>query len=118
MWFHIIDNIRSSGDDRQIEILYTDLASNDFSVLFRMMQGMQGDKKFAFQKKFPDVFVHGCGTGFHKQLMSNYTLSGQFTDYNSMPFGYENMSLISLELNITKSPSSKRIFLCELYAIR
>ena len=52
MWFNIIDNIRSSGDDRQIEILYTDLASNDFSVLFRTMQGMQGDKKFAFQKNF------------------------------------------------------------------
>jgi len=79
MWFNIIDQIRSSGDDRQIEILYTDLASNDFSVLFRTMQGMQGDKKFAFQKEFSDVFVHGCGTGFHEQLMSNNSLSLGFS---------------------------------------
>ena len=30
MWFKIINNFRKKGDDRQIEILYTDLASNDF----------------------------------------------------------------------------------------
>lgn len=79
MWFNIIDNIRNSGDNRQIEILYTDLASNDFSVLFRTMQGMQGDKKFAFQKRFSDVFVHGSGTGFHEQLMSKNSLSLGFS---------------------------------------
>ena len=59
--------------------MYTDLASNDFSVLFRTMQGMQGDKKFAFQKEFPNVFVHGCGTGFHEQLLSNNSLSLGFS---------------------------------------
>ena len=35
MWFNLISKIRNSKDDRQIEIFYTDLASNDFSTLFR-----------------------------------------------------------------------------------
>ncbi len=52
MWFNIIEKIKKSGDNREIEMLYTDLASNDFSVLFRMMQGMQGNDNFAYQNKF------------------------------------------------------------------
>ena len=49
MWFNLISKIRNSKDDRQIEILYTDLASNDFSTLFKTMQGMQGDPELSFQ---------------------------------------------------------------------
>ena len=79
MWFKIIEKIKNNGDRRQIEILYTDLASNDFSVLFRLMQGMQGNPDFAYQKKFKNVFVHGSGTGFHKQLMADNTLSLGFS---------------------------------------
>ena len=79
MWFNIIENIKKSGDSREIEMLYTDLASNDFSVLFRMMQGMQGSDKYAYQNKFENVFVHGCGTGFHQQLMANNSLSLGFS---------------------------------------
>ena len=56
MWFNIIEKIKKSGDNREIEMLYTDLASNDFSVLFRMMQGMQGNDNFAYQNKFENVF--------------------------------------------------------------
>ena len=47
MWSNIIKLIRETGDERQIEILYTDLASNDFSTLFKIMQGMQGNSDFA-----------------------------------------------------------------------
>ena len=79
MWFNLISKIRDSKDDRQIEILYTDLASNDFSTLFKTMQGMQGDPELSFQNKFSNVFVHGCGTGFHQQLMSRKTLSLGFS---------------------------------------
>ena len=52
MWFKIISNLRKNNDNRQIEILYTDLASNDFSTLFKTMQGMQGDPDLSFQNKF------------------------------------------------------------------
>ena len=79
MWFNIISKIRNSKDDRQIEILYTDLASNDFSTLFRTLQGMQGDAELSFQKKFSNIFVHCCGTGFHQQLMSKGSLSLGFS---------------------------------------
>ena len=79
MWFNLIKKIRSSNDDRQIEIIYTDLASNDFSTLFKSMQGMQGNPKISFQKKFTNIFVHGCGTGFHQQLMSDNSLSLGFS---------------------------------------
>ena len=40
MWDMVIGQLRATGDHRQIEMLYTDLASNDFSSLFRMMQGL------------------------------------------------------------------------------
>ena len=79
MWGNLIKTIRESNDLLQIEILYTDLASNDFSTLFRTMQGMQGDPLLSFQKKFSNIFVHGCGTGFHQQLMSSGSLSLGFS---------------------------------------
>ena len=50
MWDNVISKRRKAGDFRQIEMLYTDLPSNDFSSLFRMMQGMQGNSNFALQK--------------------------------------------------------------------
>ena len=78
MWFNLIKELRDK-DDRQIEILYTDLSSNDFSTLFRTMQGMEGNSQFAYQNLFKDVFVHGCGTGFHKQLMHDNSLSFGFS---------------------------------------
>ena len=74
MWDNVISKRRKAGDCRQIEMLYTDLPSNDFSSLFRMMQGMQGNSNFALQKNHDNVFVHGCGTGFHQQLLSNSSL--------------------------------------------
>ncbi len=74
MWDMVIRNCRDAGDERQIEMVYTDLASNDFSTLFRIMQGMQGDATYAYQNHFKNVFVHACGTGFHEQLLTNASL--------------------------------------------
>ncbi|MGB1554194.1 MAG: SAM-dependent methyltransferase [Candidatus Puniceispirillaceae bacterium] len=79
MWSQLISGIRASGDNRPIEIIYTDLASNDFSTLFRTMQGMQGNSADAYQIQYDNVFVHGCGTGFHQQLMAPETLSLGFS---------------------------------------
>ena len=36
---------------------------------------MQEQTNFAYQDKFENVFVHGCGTGFHRQLMASNSLS-------------------------------------------
>ena len=79
MWHHVIASLRNKGDNRPVEILYTDLPSNDFSTLFKTMQGMQEQTDFAYQDKFENVFVHGCGTGFHRQLMASNSLSFGFS---------------------------------------
>ena len=79
MWSNLVNKIRKNNDNREIEILYTDLASNDFSTLFKKMQGMQGNPEFAFQSKDPNIFIHGCGTGFHQKLMSKNSLSLGFS---------------------------------------
>ena len=79
MWNNIVSYIKNLQDNKQIEIIYTDLASNDFSTLFKTMQGMQGNPNLAFQNNFKDVFVHGCGTGFHRQLLANSSLSLGFS---------------------------------------
>lgn len=79
MWFNLISHLRKKNDNRQIEMLYTDLPSNDFSTLFKSMQGMQIDNNLSFQNKFKDIFVHGSGTGFHQKLMSDNSLSLGFS---------------------------------------
>ena len=79
LWYNLIKLLRGRGDNRAIEIIYTDLASNDFSTLFKNMQGMRGEKDFAYQRIFDNVFVHGCGTGFHQQLLAAGSLSLGFS---------------------------------------
>ena len=79
MWSALLTGLRASGDTRQVEMLYTDLASNDFSTLFRMMQGFTGDSAEAYQANLDNVFVHGCGTGFHRQLMADESLNLGFS---------------------------------------
>ena len=79
MWSNLLHEIRANGDLRQVEMMYTDLASNDFSTLFRMMQGFEGDPTHAYQQQLDHVFVHGCGTGFHEQLMADNSLNLGFS---------------------------------------
>ena len=79
MWGNLIKQLRDNNDNREIEIIYTDLASNDFSTLFRTMQGMQGNPNNAFQNKYSNIFIHGCGTGFHNQLMISESLALGFS---------------------------------------
>jgi len=79
MWSNLLSGLRAAGDHREVEMIYTDLASNDFSTLFRMMQGFAGDPAEAYQKNLDHVYVHGCGTGFHQQLMASSSLNLGFS---------------------------------------
>ena len=79
LWAEIVATVRSQGDTRPIEVLYTDLPSNDFSTLFKTMQGMLGNSADAYQSNHEDVFVHGCGAGFHSQLMASNSLKLGFS---------------------------------------
>lgn len=110
MWSNVIKFIRERGDERQIEILYTDLASNDFSTLFKTMQGMHGNSYFAFQKNFSNIFVHGCGTGFHDQLMANNSLTLGFSA-TAMHYVSERPCLIENHVHMTgANKSEKQLF--------
>lgn len=108
LWFNVINKIRKNGDNRQIEILYTDLASNDFSVLFRSMQGMQGNSDYAYQKKFSNVFVHGSGTGFHEQLIADNSLSLGFSA-TAMHYVSERPCLINNHVHMVGSNEEEKI---------
>ena len=71
--------IRKRFPDRQIVVTYTDLASNDFSTLFKSMQGLEGQTDNTYFNEFDDVFVHACGIGFHRQLLPDASLSLGFS---------------------------------------
>ena len=115
MWSNIIKLIRETGDNRQIEILYTDLASNDFSTLFKMMQGMHGNTNIAFQKNFSNIYVHGCGTGFHDQLMANNSLTLGFSA-TAMHYVSERPCLIKNHVHMTgANESEKQLFKDQAY---
>ena len=110
LWSNIIKVIREKGDERQIEILYTDLASNDFSTLFKTMQGMHGNPDFAFQKNFSNVYVHGSGTGFHEQLMFNHSLTLGFSA-TAMHYVSERPCLIENHVHMTgANENEKKLF--------
>ncbi|MEM7058848.1 MAG: SAM-dependent methyltransferase [Pseudomonadota bacterium] len=73
-----ISAIRGRWPDVQIQVTYTDLASNDWSQLFKSMQGLDGSED-NYWTDFPGVFVHGCGIGFHHQLLPDEVLDLGFS---------------------------------------
>ncbi|MEM0991140.1 MAG: SAM-dependent methyltransferase [Pseudomonadota bacterium] len=70
--------LRARWPKTQIQVLYTDLASNDFSQLFKAMQGLDGSDH-TYWGTYPGVFVHASGTGFHHQLMPDGSLDLGFS---------------------------------------
>ncbi len=71
--------IRARFPDQQVLVTYTDLASNDFSTLFKTMQGLDGQADNTYYTEFDGVFVHACGIGFHRQLIPDASLSLGFS---------------------------------------
>lgn len=71
--------LRGRFPERQILVTYTDLASNDFSTLFKTMQGLEGATDNNYYTEFDGVFVHACGIGFHHQLLPDATLDIGFS---------------------------------------
>jgi SAM-dependent methyltransferase len=73
-----VAEVRRRWPDRQIQVTYTDLASNDWSQLFKSMQGLDGSDH-TYWTEFPGVFVAGVGIGFHHQLMPDSSLDLGFS---------------------------------------
>ena len=70
--------IRDRWPGRQVQVTYTDLASNDWSQLFKTMQGLDGSDN-TYWSPADGVFVQGVGIGFHHQLMPDATLDLGFS---------------------------------------
>ncbi|MEZ5924760.1 MAG: SAM-dependent methyltransferase [Hyphomicrobiaceae bacterium] len=71
--------IRARFPEKQIVVTYTDLPSNDYSVLFKNMLGLTEEPELSYLIKTPGVFVHACGVGFHRQLMPDASLDLGFS---------------------------------------
>ncbi len=74
----VVAAVRSRFPDQEIEVTYTDLASNDWSQLFKAMQGLDGSEH-TYWSEFDGVFVTGCGIGFHRQLVPSGMLDLGFS---------------------------------------
>lgn len=85
--------IRGRWSGRQIVVTYTDLASNDWSQLFKSMQGLDGSEH-TYWTEFPGIFIHACGIGFHHQLMPDASLDLGFSA-TAMHYVSERPCLIS-----------------------
>ncbi len=77
--YQTVSALRARFPDSQIQVTYTDLASNDFSMLFKSVQGFDGRSDDLYMKDFDGVFVHACGIGFHNQLMPDASLDIGFS---------------------------------------
>ncbi len=75
----LISSIRARFPGRQVLVTYTDLPSNDFSMLFKNMLGIGSETGASYLTEFDDVFVHACGIGFHRQLLPDNTLDIGFS---------------------------------------
>lgn len=79
MMRRLIEAIRAREPEREIAIVYTDLPHNDFSVLFRLTQGMLHSGAHAPLAQIPNVFIFGSGTSFYRQVLSSGALSFGFS---------------------------------------
>lgn len=74
-----IEQIRTRFPDNQIQVTYTDLPSNDFSVLFKNLLGVGPQTAHTYLTDIENVFVNACGIGFHRQLLPNTSLDIGFS---------------------------------------
>ena len=72
------------------------------------MQGMNENVNFAYQKQFENVFVHGCGTGFHSQIMPSNTLSLGFSA-TAMHYVSQKPCQIKNHVHMVKSTNSEKL---------
>ena len=77
--FETIKALRARFPNKQIEVTYTDLPSNDYSNLFKNMLGLTDDNENNYLSNFSGVFINAIGIGFHRQLLPNESLDIGFS---------------------------------------
>ena len=74
-----IEKIRARFPDVQIQVIYTDLPSNDFSALFKNLLGFGSLTPNTYLTDLEGVYVSASGIGFHKQLLPDASLDIGFS---------------------------------------
>ncbi|KAK7482477.1 hypothetical protein BaRGS_00026294, partial [Batillaria attramentaria] len=64
----IIELVRGTKGNVQIQVVYEDQPSNDFNSLFKRLQGLIPDPP-TYLHEFKDVFVLASGTSFYHQIV-------------------------------------------------
>jgi hypothetical protein len=77
--YNLVRKLKKRWPEKQIVVTYTDLPSNDYSQLFKNMAGMTDTPEFTYTRDFDGVFVHGSGTSFHQQILSDESLDIGFS---------------------------------------
>ncbi len=77
--YETIAALRHRFPERQIELTYTDLPSNDYSNLFKNMLGLIPDETRNYLDDFTGVFINAIGIGFHRQLLPDASLDIGFS---------------------------------------
>ncbi len=75
----LIGAIREREPQRQVALAYTDLPHNDFSALFRLTQGLIGEKTQAPLAEIPGVFISAAGASFYRQIFPDASLALGFS---------------------------------------
>jgi hypothetical protein len=75
----MVEAIRAREPNRQVTITYTDLPHNDFSALFRLTQGLLGERTREPLADVPGLFIFGSGTSFYRQVVPDGSLSFGFS---------------------------------------
>jgi SAM dependent carboxyl methyltransferase len=74
-----VEAIRLREPGRQITLTYTDLPHNDFGALFRLTQGLLGERTQPPLAETPGLFIFGSGTSFYRQIVPDGALSLGFS---------------------------------------
>ena len=76
---HIVRTVRAALPIQPITLTYTDLPYNDFSAVFRRVHGSLDEDDPQPLGQEPGLFTFASGTGFHRQIFPDGTLSFGFS---------------------------------------
>ncbi|KAK3285132.1 hypothetical protein CYMTET_7248 [Cymbomonas tetramitiformis] len=114
LMYTIVEKMRSSGNTGDIQINYEDQANNEWKSVFAHAYGhLQVPGVKSFYKDFQNVFVTGCGEGFHSQCYpaGSIMLGVSFT---AMHWLSQNACNIKGALHSTQSePAEKATFIAQ-----
>ena len=77
----LLSELRTLAPHRPLTLTHTDLPHNDFSVLFRLLQGLLPDREGL---GIPGVFSFASGTSFYQQIFPMPALTGLFRNRDAL----------------------------------